>query len=578
MKTAPAPSNWRDLRRVLRPFLAAQPRPLLLGCLLAALTVLAGMALLGLSGWFITATALAGLHAATAFTFDVFMPSAGIRLLALGRTASRYGERLVTHDASFAVLAALRVRLFRGWAKAGAARELLMRPARLLFRLTSDIDALESLYLRLFVPAAAALGAALLAGAVLGFMHLGMGLALGVWLVAVGWGIAFVVARSARRPAVRRAHAIEALRARTVDLVAGQTDLVMAGRIDAQRDALMNADMHLAKADLALNKLEAAAGFAYGSAGTLTLVGVLLAVGALAGEGVIGAPAAALALLVALTATEPFAALRRGALDAGRTWLAVCRLAPRMTGENDSKDDSEDDPHDEAVRRDQGAFALRLQGVSFAHAGSRSPVLGDVSLSLAPGERVALIGASGAGKSTLLAVVAGEITPHSGHARAQRACLLTQRTELFQDSLRDNLRLAHPEATDEQLYAALRAAGLEADVRAMKAGLATRLGEGGLGLSGGQARRLALARLLLRPVPLWLLDEPTEALDAATAHDVLQRLAQHAGARTLLIATHLRREAALADRLVCMAQGRIVADLRRGSEAFDAALRNLRPD
>jgi ATP-binding cassette subfamily C protein CydC len=577
MKIAPAASNWRDLRRVLRPFLAAQPRPLLLGCLLAALTVLAGMALLGLSGWFITATALAGLHAATAFTFDVFMPSAGIRLLALGRTASRYGERLVTHDASFAVLAALRVRLFRGWAKAGAARELLMRPARLLFRLTSDIDALESLYLRLFVPAAAALGAALLAGAVLGFMHLGMGLALGVWLVAVGWGIALVVARSARRPAVRRAHAIEALRARTVDLVAGQTDLVMAGRIDAQRDALMNADMHLAKADLALNKLEAAAGFAYGSAGTLTLVGVLLAVGALAGEGVIGAPAAALALLVALTATEPFAALRRGALDAGRTWLAVRRLAPRMTGENDSKDDSKDDPHDEAVRRDESAFALRLQGVSFAHAGSRSPVLGDVSLSLAPGERVALIGASGAGKSTLLAVVAGEITPQCGHARAQRACLLTQRTELFQDSLRDNLRLADPEASDEQLYAALRAAGLDADVRAMKAGLATRLGEGGLGLSGGQSRRLALARLVLRPVPLWLLDEPTEALDAATAHDVLQRLAQHASARTLLIATHLRREAALADRLVCMAQGRIVADLRRGSEAFDAALRNLRP-
>lgn len=570
MNDVQASSNWRDLRLVLGPFLAAQPRPLLLGCLLAAVTVLAGMALLGLSGWFITATALAGLHAATAFTFDVFMPSAGIRLLALGRTASRYGERLVTHDASFAVLAALRVRLFRGWAKAGAARELLMRPARLLFRLTCDIDALESLYLRLFVPAAAALGAALLAGVVLGFMHAGMGLALGLWLVVAGWGIAFAVARRARRPAVRRAHAIEALRARAVDLVAGQTDLVMAGRIDAQRDALMNADMHLAEADLALNKLEAAAGFAYGSAGTLTLVGVLLAVGALVGEGLIGAPAAALALLVALTAAEPFAALRRGALDAGRTWLAVRRLAPRMTGEDDARG--------EAVRQHEPAVALRLQGVSFTHAGSRAPVLCDLSLTLAPGERVALIGASGAGKSTLLAAVAGEITPQSGHASAQPACLLTQRTELFQDSLRDNLRLADPGATDEQLCAVLRAAGLEADVRAMAAGLATRLGEGGLGLSGGQSRRLALARLLLRPVPLWLLDEPTEALDAATAHDVLQRLAQHAGARTLLIATHLRREASLADRLVCMAQGRIVADLRRGSAAFDAALRSLRPD
>jgi len=561
-------SSWRDLRLVLRPFLAAQPRPLLLGCLLAAVTVLAGMALLGLSGWFITATALAGLHAATAFTFDVFMPSAGIRLLALGRTASRYGERLVTHDATFAVLATLRVRLFRGWAQPGAARELLMRPARLLFRLTSDIDALESLYLRLFVPAAAALGAALLAGAVLGFMHVGMGLALALWLVVVGWGMAWIVARQARRPSVRRAHAIEALRARAVDLVAGQADLVMAGRVDAQREAVMRADRHLAKADLALNRLEAAAGFAYGGASTLTLVGVLLAVGALAGEGVIGAPAAALALLIALTATEPFAALRRGALDAGRTWLAVRRLAPRMAGTEDATTAC---PHD-------NDFALSLQHVCVVHAGSRTAVLRDFSLTLVAGERVALIGASGAGKSTVLAAIAGEIPPQSGRASTQPACLLTQRTELFQDSLRDNLRLANPGASDDQLYAALHAAGLEADVRAMAAGLDTRLGEGGLGLSGGQSRRLALARLLLRPAPLWLLDEPTEALDAAVAHDVLQRLAQHAGTRTVLIATHLRREAALAERLVCMRQGRIVADLRRGSEAFDTALRSLRAD
>jgi ATP-binding cassette subfamily C protein CydC len=564
----PSRNNWRDLRLVLRPFLASQPRPLLWGGLLAAVTVLAGMALLGLSGWFITATALAGLHAATAFTFDVFMPSAGIRLLALGRTASRYGERLVTHDATFAVLASLRVRLFLGWARAEAARELLMRPARLLFRLTADIDALESLYLRLLVPAAAALGAALLAGVVLGFMHVGMGLVLMLWLVAAGWGIAFFIARRARRPAVQRAHAIEALRARAVDLVAGQTDLVMAGRIDAQREALMNADRQLAKADLALNRLETAAGVAYGSAGTLTLVGVLLAVGVLVGEGVIGAPAAALALLVALTATEPFAALRRGALDAGRTWLAVRRLAPRMAQEDERPPAS----------TQEASIALRLSHVTVVHPGSRTPVLSDVSLTVAAGERVALIGASGAGKSTLLSVVACELAPQSGRASAQPPCLLTQRTELFQDSLRDNLRLADAEATDAQLGSALQGAGLESDVLALTAGLDTRLGEGGLGLSGGQSRRLALARLLLRPVPLWLLDEPTEALDAAVAHDVLQRLARHADGRTLLIATHLRREAALADRLVCMQQGRIVADLRRGSAAFDTALRTLRPD
>jgi len=561
--------RWRDLRLVLRPFLATQPRALLLGCLLAAVTVLAGMALLGLSGWFITATALAGLHAATAFTFDVFMPSAGIRLLALGRTGSRYGERLVTHDATFAVLAELRVRLFRGWARPEAARDLLMRPARLLFRLTSDIDALESLYLRLFVPAAAALGAALLAGFVLGFMHVGMGVAIALWLCAIGWGLAYLIARRARQPARQRAHAVEALRARAVDLVAGQADLAMAGRLDAQRAALTNADAHLAQADLALNKLEAAAGFAYGSAGTLTLVGVLLAVGALVSEGVIGAPGAALALLIALTATEPFAALRRGALDAGRTWLAVRRLAPRL-----------DPAVEEGARssRTEQTATVQVEQLTVIHPGSLAEVLCGVSLHLNDGERVALIGASGAGKSTLLSVIAGDLTPRAGHVQARSACLLTQRTELFQDSLRDNLRLADPQASDERLWTVLHAAGLDADVRALATGLDTRLGEGGLGLSGGQSRRLALARLLLRPVPLWLLDEPTEALDAATAHDVLQRLAQQAGPRALLIATHLRREAALADRLVCMAQGRIVADLRRGTDAFEAALRGLRPD
>jgi ATP-binding cassette subfamily C protein CydC len=266
------------------------------------------------------------------------MPSAGIRLLALGRTASRYGERLVTHDATFAVLAALRVRLFRGWAKPEAARALLMRPARLLFRLTADIDALESLYLRLLVPAAAALGAALLAGTVLGFMHAGMGA--GAWRSGWWWPAGASPCRGkARAPAGRAARACHrGLRARAVDLVAGQTDLVMAGRIDAQRDALMNADMHLAKADLALNRLESRGRLCLRQRRHLTLVGVLLAVGALVGEGVIGAPAAALAVLVALTATEPFAALRRGALDAGRTWLAVRRLAPRMA---DAKVESE---------------------------------------------------------------------------------------------------------------------------------------------------------------------------------------------------------------------------------------------
>ena len=554
------------LNPVLRQLLLAQPGKLIAGAVLAALTVVAGMALLGLSGWFITATSIAGLHASTAIVFDVFGPSAGIRLLAIGRTGSRYAERLVTHDATFAALAAIRVQLFRGWSRPEAAGRLLRQPARLLFRLTADIEALEALYLRLLVPAFSALCAALLAGVALGVMQWQLGLGLALWLLAAGGGISWVVARRARRPAIVRSRAIEKLRSGAIDLVAGQTDLVMAGRIDAQCDALAQIDRSLAQADLALQRLDTAAGAAYGVAGSATLAGVLLAVAALAQQQALSMPAAALALLVALTAVEPFAGLRRGALEAGRMLLAMRRLAPRL------------DRQALAAPAVDAAPGLHLEHVSAAHAGSRAAILHDISLHIGAGERVALIGPSGAGKSTLLALAARELAPLAGTVRAGRACLFTQRTELFQDSVRDNLRLADPSASDARLWQALHAAGLEDEVRAFAGGLDTMLGEGGLGLSGGQARRLALARLFLHESDVWLLDEATEALNAQTAIDVLQRLRARSEGRSLLIATHLRREAALADRLVSVRDGRIVGDARRDTPAYEAALAGLRGD
>ncbi|MGK5077048.1 amino acid ABC transporter ATP-binding/permease protein [Janthinobacterium sp. HLX7-2] len=558
--------NSSTLNPVLRQLLLAQPGKLIAGAALAALTVVAGMALLGLSGWFITATSIAGLHASTAMLFDVFGPSAGIRLLAIGRTGSRYAERLVTHDATFAALASIRVQLFRGWSRPEAASRLLRQPARLLFRLTADIDALEALYLRLLVPAFTAVCAALLAGVALGVMQWQLGLGLAIWLLAAGGGISWVVARRARRPAIVRSRGIEKLRSSTIDLVAGQTDLVMAGRIDAQCAALARIDVSLAQADVALQRLETTAGAAYGVAGSVTLAGVLLAVAALVQQQAMNVPLAVLALLIALTAVEPFAGLRRGALEAGRMLLALRRLAPRLDGKELAPPSVDTAP------------GLRLEHVSAAHAGSHIAVLHDISLHIGQGERVALIGPSGAGKSTLLAIAARELAPLAGSVHAPRACLFTQRTELFQDSLRDNLRLADPTADDARLWEALHAAGLDDEVRALTGGLDTLLGEGGLGLSGGQARRLALARLFLHESTVWLLDEATEALNAQAAMDVLQRLRARCEGRSLLIATHLRREAALADRLLSIRDGRIVGDLRRGTRAFEAALAGLRGD
>jgi ATP-binding cassette subfamily C protein CydC len=558
----------RDIRPVLRLFMQTRRKELLLGAALSAATVTAGIALLGLSGWFITATALAGLSVIVAATFDVFAPSASIRFLAILRTAARYGERLTTHNATLAVLAALRERLFRGWASAGAARALLNRPARLLFRLTADIDALDSLYLRILVPAAVAVGTALVASVTLGLMHPLFGLLFGSCLVLVGLGLPLAAGRLAQKHARRRAYGIETIRSRTIDLVAGQTDLLMANRLAAQQQAIAAADAYTAKADDRLNRIETGVSFGFGLVSTALLVGALQTSATLMQTGRITAPVAALGVLVAFAATEPFAALRRGAMEFGRTMLAAKRIAPRLSAIQ----------ADFTPKAPAHELAFALQNVTVANDGAALPALREVTFELRRGEHMAVVGSSGAGKSTLLSLLSGELPPSAGMAAALDATLLTQRTELFQDTLRGNLLLAAPDAEDDRLRDALRAAGLLADVDALPSGLDTPLGEGGMGLSGGQSRRLALARLFLRDTPLWLLDEPTEGLDGRTARDVLHRLALRAEGRALVIATHIRREAALADLIAVIEDGRISEVSRRGEAAFEKALNRLRPD
>lgn len=492
-----------SLRPVLRLFFRSRAVALYAGIAAATITVLAGIALLGLSGWFITATAIAGLSAATAVAFDVFAPTAGIRLLAILRTGARYLERLVTHDATLAVLAALREKLFRSWAQPSAAHALLKRPARLLFRLTADIDALDSLYLRVLVPIGAALATALFAGVALGFMHPLFGLLVALTLLVIGLGLPVIAAMRSEPAMRRRAKGTEALRARAIDLVAGQTELLMAGRMEAQQAALVRADAYMGSADKALNRIEIATGAGLGIAHAAILAGGLAGVGLLVGAGMIDAPVAVLGILIILGAMEPFAALRRGAMELGRTVLAARRVGPQL----------EEPAKAACLPLPVPGQAVVLENVSVRHEGAAATALKGFNLDIAEGERVAVVGTSGAGKSTLFNLLAGEIAAESGSVAALPTRLLTQRTELFQDSLRNNLLLAKPDATDAELINALQAAGLGEFMRNAPAGLDTALGEGGMGLSGGQARRLALARLFLTDAPLWELDEPTEGLD-----------------------------------------------------------------
>ncbi|WP_343315972.1 thiol reductant ABC exporter subunit CydC [Brucella sp. BE17] len=558
----------QTLHPILGLFFRTKGRALVAGMITATVTVLAGIALLGLSGWFITATAIAGLSVATAIVFDVFAPAAGIRLLAILRTGSRYLERLVTHDATLAILAAMREKLFRSWARPAAAEALLKRPAQLLFRLTADIDALDSLYLRVIVPMGAALATALITGLALGLMHPLFGFAVFLLLLVAGLGLPLLAANKAQKPMRRRAKGTEALRARTVDLVAGQTELLLAGRMQAQENALAHADRYLAGADYALNRIEIRTGAGLGIVQSALLAGSVVAVGWLIQADAINAPVAALAVLIVLAAMEPFAALRRGAMELGRTVIAAQRIAPQLQ------------MHDinPTLPVPAEGSAVTLAAASVRHEGAVVDALKDITLDVAIGERVAIVGQSGAGKSTLFNLLAGETIARSGGVKTLAATLLTQRSELFQDSLRDNLRLANPTADDAALNDALALAGLGGFVGELPDGLDTPLGEGGLGLSGGQGRRLALARLFLSDAPLWLLDEPTEGLDATTACDVLERLhveAERQG-RTLLIATHIRREAEICERIIVFDQGALIQSVCRNNARFDEILQAMR--
>ncbi|ENR08490.1 thiol reductant ABC exporter, CydC subunit [Brucella sp. UK38/05] len=555
-----------SLRPVLRLFFRSRAVALYAGIAAATITVLAGIALLGLSGWFITATAIAGLSAATAVAFDVFAPAAGIRLLAILRTGARYLERLVTHDATLAVLAALREKLFRSWAQPSAAHALLKRPARLLFRLTADIDALDSLYLRVLVPIGAALATALFAGVALGFMHPLFGLLVALTLLVIGLGLSVIAAMRSEPAMRRRAKGTEALRARAIDLVAGQTELLMAGRMEAQQAALVRADAYMGSADKALNRIEIATGAGLGIAHAAILAGGLAGVGLLVGAGMIDAPVAVLGILIILGAMESFAALRRGAMELGRTVLAARRVGPQL----------EEPAKAACLPLPVPGQAVVLENVSVRHEGAAATALKGFNLDIAEGERVAVVGTSGAGKSTLFNLLGGEIAAESGSVAALPTRLLTQRTELFQDSLRNNLLLAKPDATDAELIDALQAAGLGEFMRNAPAGLDTALGEGGMGLSGGQARRLALARLFLTDAPLWELDEPTEGLDHATAEDVLARLSEKAAGRTLLIATHIGRETKICNRIIVLNQGALILSVRKGEPLFDDILKTMR--
>lgn len=543
---------WHIFRLVLRD----QRKALVNGALLSFVVLVMGAALLGLSGWFITAAAAAGLVGMGA-VFDVFRPSAAIRFLALGRTAARYGERMLTHDATLRALETLRLRVLGTLLFASFQQVSRLRSSQALGRLTADIDALDGVPLRLVLPVVAALATHALAFALLWWL---VSLPIALFSVA-GWvaGGALVLVRAARRaaPASRKAEgAMQALRARIIDLVRSRDTLVAYGQLQSQETTVRSAaDRHhdlLAE----LHRIERHTGAALAVLGTLVAGGVLWLGGLAVADGQMEPAVAALGFFTALALGETVLPLRRAAADLGRMAEAARRLRRALGASQGKKGGHQSHP-----------AMLSVSNLALTRPGGANAILQGLSFKVRPGETVAITGPSGCGKSTLLQAIAGFAPTFSGDIRLgelsvrdwadaplrQAVTYLPQRSGLMAGTIRDALQLANANATDAQLRQVLRAVQLW-HVLDGRGGLDMVLGPRGDGLSGGEARRLTLARALLRDPAVLLLDEPTEGLDDDTAKAVLAGLRAHLPDAMIVMASHHPREAATADRTIALGQ------------------------
>jgi len=518
----------------------------------AAGTAAAAALLLGLSGWFLTGAALAGAAGPVAISaFNYLLPSAAIRFLAIARTGLRYTERLVGHAAALKALAEIRPALFAGLAAAPPSRSLSLSSGEATARLVQDVDAIQDLFVRSAAPWAALASAA----AAVTMIALANPFAAALFLAAlaaqIGLG-AWIGRTRSRAPAALALKAAGALKDRLQVFAAAAPELRCFGMSDAVVEHLMSLEADLGDARRRGWNAVAEMGALQPALTGVTAAGVLALC--------LHAPPA-LTALAALTAAI--------ALDgAGGLLLALDRAGAV----------------DEAAERlDEVLAAAPQRSSRGAPSATIEIVLNGHSHCLASGERWALIGPSGAGKTSLLDGLVRLRDPPPGAIRiggediaeldagAVRALFsyAPQDARMIAGTVRENLALAGPSADDEAMWRVLALAELEKKVCELPARLDAWIGEGGSSLSGGERRRLSLARALLRPAPWLLLDEPTESLDTATEARILDHLAAHLAVtgQGLILVTHRPAPLALAERTL-----RLDIGPRAGSPIAPSAL------
>jgi len=542
------------------------------GLVLAATTVLANFGLLALAGWFLAGAGLVGVAGfAAQNAFDFFLPAAGVRFFATLRVLARYAGRIVDHEATLRGVAGLRSFLFAALeplAPAGLGGE---RSADLLARLVADIERLGDVYLRVVAPCAVAMATALVMAATLAFFAPLAGLVLLAGLALAGVALPLASNLLGASPS-REAVAIQnAMRADLVDSVQGLADLLtcnaaprMRTRIGAANDRLLGHQKRLA----AIAGLGAGASLLIGSAtmGAVLVIGIRLA--ALHRLAASDIPLLALGALAAFEAVAPlpqaFQMLGGVQESARRLFEIADRPAPV----------AEPPASPPRPRR----LDIALEGLRLRYAPGARPALDGLDLAIAEGECVTILGRSGAGKTSLLHLLLRFAEYEAGSARLGGIELNTirgddvrslfsvvaQRTQLFAGTIRENLLLARPDAEEQRLWAALEAAELARFVRGLPQRLDAPVGEAAARLSGGEARRLSIARATLRDAPLLLLDEPTEGLDSITAAALRRDLARLAAGRTVIAVTHRLAGIGPEDRVVLLEAGRVAEAGRFG--------------
>ncbi|MDV5169404.1 heme ABC transporter ATP-binding protein/permease CydC [Photobacterium rosenbergii] len=534
---------------------------LTLGMLLGLGTLLAAMSLLTLSGWFIAASAVAGLTIARE-TFNYMLPGAGVRGFSIARTAGRWGERVVSHNATFKLLADLRLFFFRKLTPLIPGRQTNLRDADLLNRLVADVDAMDHVYLRLVSPLLIGVIGLLAITGFLAWFDPTIGLTLGAILLSLMLILPIIFYRLGKANGETLTMAKANYRVKMLDWIQGNAELLLFNAEDRYYQAALDEQQSLLNAQRKMANLTGLANAILMAATGWTLVLITW----MAADGIAGQAPDPFVAMVAFATMASFELMMpvAGAFQyLGQTLTSARRL-------NEIIEATPDTPFDANGHSAEVKGALDLQNISYTYYGSDEPVLKNISLAIGAGEKVALLGRTGCGKSTLLQLITRNWDPQQGQITLdgvslpqwqeaplrQAITVVSQRVDVFNGSLRENLLLAKPAGTDEEFCEVLEKVGLGALQEGK--GLDTWLGEGGRQISGGERRRIGIARALLHDAPILLMDEPTEGLDRRTEQQIMSLLLEHAKDKTVLFITHRLVGLEQMDHICLMDEGEII--------------------